>query len=340
MRKPRGAGTVAAAALGLILVAVLTYVGVSAMTSADAADGDSRLAADDAGLSLVAPGARVLVREVDEDQTRADGALYELSADGEARRVGELECKRVHAIAGGPGLCLALSDNGLDYEGILFDERYREQTRFQVDGMPDRARVSPDGRYVAYTAFDEGGANGYFASTDEFSTNTKIVEARSGREVLDLADVEVSRDGRVFDRANTELWGVAFPGGDRYYATLASNEFRHDGHFLIEGNVRSERARVIGEDVECPSLSPDGERIAYKRRIGDSNRWRLHVRDLASGDDVALAETRSIDDQPEWVGDDLVAYSDDKSTFVVAADGSGKPTRLAEWATSPALLAP
>ena len=251
-----------------------------------------------------------------------------------------MECKRVHAVASGQGICLRLSDNGIDYEGVVFDAGYRPRATFQIDGVPDRARVSRDGRYAAYTAFDEAGAAGYFASTDAFTTNTAIVEMRSGRELLDLDDVVVRRGRGYFERLDTELWGVAFPGGTRYYATLAYGAPGDESHFLIEGDVRRTTARVVARRIECASFSPDGTRIAYKRRIGDSNRWRLHVRDLDSGEDVELAETRSIDDQPEWVGDDLVSYSDDQDTFVVAADGSGEPTLIARRATSPALLTP
>ena len=339
MRLRKSAGAVAASAAGSMVVAVLAYAGVSALTAADAADGDSRLQPDREGLSLLGPAARVLVREVDEARPRADGPLYELSADGEARRAGELRCKRVYALANGPGLCLARSRGPLDYEGIVFDDRYRPQARFQIDGAPDRARISPDGRYAAYTTFDAAGVDGYFESTADFSTGTEIVDMRSGRELLDLENVAVEGDGSVFDRSTSEVWGVTFARGGRYYATLANEDDGRTSHYLIAGDVRSEEARVIGEGVECPSLSPDGERIAYKRRIGRSNHWRLHVRDLDGGNDVALAETRSIDDQPEWIGDRLVAYSDDEATFVVPADGGGEPVRLAEWATSPAVLA-
>lgn len=79
-------------------------------------------------------------------------------------------------------------------------------------------------------------------------------------------------------------------------------------HYLIEGRVGSGRARVVRDGASAVALARR-TRIAYKRRVGDSNRWRLHVLDLASGRDVALAENRSTDDQPEWLGDDTIVYS-------------------------------
>ena len=52
-------------------------------------------------------------------------------------------------------------------------------------------------------------------------------------------------------------------------------------------------------DAECPSLSPDQTRIAYKKRLESKARgiWRLAVLDLRTGQESLLAETRSVDDQ-------------------------------------------
>ena len=42
-----------------------------------------------------------------------------------------------------------------------------------------------------------------------------------------------------------------------------------------------------------------------------------------------LAETRSIDDQIEWLDDDHLIYGDKERTWVVNADGTGQPQGLA-----------
>ena len=77
---------------------------------------------------------------------------------------------------------------------------------------------------------------------------------------------------------------------------------------------------MIAEDVECPSLSPDETRVAFKRRQGDN--WRLHVLDLDTGREYPLAETRSVDDQVEWLDD----------------DGRGRPRVYRRDALSPAVV--
>jgi len=281
----------------------------------------------------VSNGASVLVRAADPVTPRMDGGLFELSSAG-LRRAGRLRCKQVHASAAGRGLCLALSDDGR-YEGIVFDSAYREQRRFPVDGVPDRARVSRDGRYGAYTTFVGGSSEGYFANLHAFKTGTRIVDLRTGRSVLRLdEDLDVTRGGKPYKPADSQYWGVTFGSRGSFYATMAAPL----AHYLIKGRIGSKRARIVGRHIECPSLSPDGTRIAYKRRIKFRTAWRLHVLDLRTGADVALAERRSIDDQPEWLGNDHVVYSDDRALFAVRADGRGAVEQLAQHATSPAFI--
>ncbi len=106
--------------------------------------------------------------------------------------------------------------------------------------------------------------------------------------------------------------------------------------------------KVIADAVECPSLSPDGTRVAYKRPLpGQQRRWRLHVLNLRTMADTALAETRSVDDQVEWIDDSRIAYGVqdegppptlDVNLWTVPADGSGAPAMFLAHAASPAVV--
>jgi hypothetical protein len=102
--------------------------------------------------------------------------------------------------------------------------------------------------------------------------------------------------------------------------------------------VRARSLRVLRDGVECPSLSPDNTQIAYKSRIGDSDRWRLRVLDVATLKDHPVAESKSIDDQVEWLDDKTLAYSDEVNVYTVPADGSGEARLLVKDATSPVRL--
>jgi uncharacterized repeat protein (TIGR01451 family) len=54
--------------------------------------------------------------------------------------------------------------------------------------------------------------------------------------------------------------------------------------------------------------------------------------------ETPLAETRSIDDQIEWLDDDRVLYGDGWHLWSMPADGSGTPRRFMSDANSPAVV--
>ena len=113
------------------------------------------------------------------------------------------------------------------------------------------------------------------------------------------------------------------------------------GHktYLIEGNIAKRTAHTLHENVECPSLSPDGTRIAYKELVqlapGTPRIWHLHVLDLRTMRDIALAEPGAIDDQAEWLGNRLVVYGSGESIRAVRADGTGQAMTLITAGDSP-----
>ena len=227
-------------------------------------------------------------------------------------------CARV-AFGAGKGICLDLLGTQMDVR--LLDAQLKPVTNFTLAGIPSRARLSPDGRWGGVTAFVVGHA---YAAPGQFSTVATIIDMKSGKPIGDLErDFTVTKDGKVFDARDRNYWGLTFAGdGDTFYATLASGPRT----WLIKGSVAKRRAETIHDNVECPSLSPDGTRIGYKKAVSrNPTKWRFTVLDLATGKETPLAETRSIDDQVAWLDNDHLLYSDGDSTWVVNADGSGRP---------------
>ena len=203
-----------------------------------------------------------------------------------------------------------------------------------VEGVPSRARVSPDGRYGSVTLFVTGHS---YAEAGTFSTQTTLIELATGRKLGDLEQFSVTNRGSVVTAVDRNFWGITFAASDsdRFYATMATG----GKTYLIEGSIGGRTAKVLHENVECPSLSPDGTRIAYKKRTGSAtNPWRLTVLDLATMRETPLAETRSIDDQAEWLDDDRVLYGMGGEVRVVSADGSGEPAVFLPHAASPAVV--
>ena len=93
----------------------------------------------------------------------------------------------------------------------------------------------------------------------------------------------------------------------------------------MRGSVSERSVVTVRKNAECPSLSPDGTRVVYKKRVGEPPAWRYHVLDLASGRETPLAETRAVDDQAEWLDGDHVLYHVGEEVWKVPADGTGRP---------------
>lgn len=257
------------------------------------------------------------------------------------RALTPLSCERVD-MAGKRGVCLIANRGVLTtYGAEIFDRRFRVTHRFDLPGLPSRARVAPDSSVAAMTVFVSGDS---YAS-NSFSTRTIFADLETGELLGNLEEFEVKKDGAFVDAIDRNYWGVTFaPNSDTFYATLSTG----GRIYLIKGRLSERSARVVDEGIECPALSPDGTRIAYKKRIGSALDvgWRLHVLDLESGADVELSETRNVDDQVEWYDDSNVLFGLPRSnqgtaetnTWIVAADGSGKPELLVPRAWSPSVV--
>jgi hypothetical protein len=254
-----------------------------------------------------------------------------------------LACERVY-FAAGRGICLS-ADRGLftTYQALICDAAFRVHHTLRLTGMPSRVRVSPDGRMAAYTVFESG----HSYSTPGFSTRTSIVDLESGDLIIpDLERFTVELDGVVIQAVDFNFWGVTFcRDTKRFFATLQTA----GRVYLVAGDIERRQARVIREGIECPSLSPDDTRIAYKKRTGGRFtplKWRASVLTIATGDDRELAEERSVDDQVEWLDDQNILYglpeSPERSmvvdTWTVPADGTGKPRLLVPKASSLVVL--
>jgi hypothetical protein len=284
-------------------------------------------------------------------RSQDDGASYGLAAlappaapDGPRVATG-LRCDRVD-FAAGRGLCLGSRRNGLgnQYSLTTFgaDLQPRDLTDLRGVGIPSRARVSPDGRYGAFTVF----VIGHNYAVGNFSTRTVLLDMTTGAQIAEMEEFTVLRDGTRFQSPDFNFWGVTFAhDSNRFYATLSSG----GKTYLLEGDIAARQVRVLRENVECPSLSPDNTHIAFKKLVGSGDRpvWHLTVLDLATMTETTLAETNSVDDQAEWLDNATIAYAlpEDTATpgsptdvWTVSADGSGAPRLLVPRAASPAVV--
>ncbi|RIK43633.1 MAG: hypothetical protein DCC55_05175 [Chloroflexi bacterium] len=285
--------------------------------------------------------ARLFSIELGDLEGRGFVKVAPLDAPNEQSITTPLRCMRMH-FAAGVGICLhELVGSWLTpvVSVTIFNERFQPIFSQQVDGYTSRARVSPDGRYAAYTVF----VSGHSYNDSNFSTATHIWEIATGQDLGNLETFEVWRDGRVVSEIDFNFWGVTFASdSNRFYATLSTGGVPS----LVEGDIAARRVTVLRDWIECPSLSPDNRRIAFKKARGQGE-WQLTVLDLATMQETPLAESRSVDDQVEWLDDATILYQQMEydssrnawiSVLSIPADGSGAPTVFVSRVGSPAVV--
>ncbi len=286
-------------------------------------------------LAAVAARPHVVFRNLSSAAEAGFAALAPLGEPDGPRQITRYSCRRL-AMAAGRGLCLAEQESdpfGSPYQARIFGPDFETVHDLPLAGLPSRARVSPDGRYGASTVFVTG--DSYAPAT--FSTRTTIFNMTAGTSLGDLESFTATQAGKRFQNVDFNYWGVTFAPDDsnRFYATLGTG-----GHtYLVEGDVAARTVKVLRDGVECPSVSPDGTRIAFKSRIsgggvGEDVKWRLSVLSLDTLADHPLAETRNVDDQAEWLDDGTVLYGLESDTWAVPADGTGEPRLFARRADS------
>jgi hypothetical protein len=271
------------------------------------------------------------------DDTWRKLLLVPLAAPDGAAFATPLACERAY-FAANRGVCLVEETAGLvlKHYADIFDEHFTRLRRLPLAGLPSRARVAPDGRRAGITVFESG----HSYAQNGFSTRTTIVDTIAGRTLGDVEQFTTWRDGKRFHAVDFNFWGVTFAqDSNRFYATLASG----GTNYLVEGSVDARETRVIKTGVECPSLSPDNTRLAYKHMIDRRGVWQLRIYDFRTGSDAPLTvETRSVDDQVDWLDNDHVMYhitgSRGADIWVLRTDNTEVPEILRRYAYSPAVV--
>lgn len=252
-------------------------------------------------LTAIRSGAHLYVRSTREGEFGRI-AIASLAAPNERRVLLERTCERVH-FGGTLGICLTATYEGAlptTFAGLLGTED--TSARRVHAGFPSRARIASDDRMAATTVFVTG--DDY---QSDFSTRTILLELPAAKPIAELEEFTVYRDGHPFRAIDFNYWGVTFAAdSNRFYATLMSA----GDTYLVRGDIKARTVQVLTMGVECPSLSPDQNHLAFKRRTGHGHEWRLWVMDVATLRQRPIAaETRSIDDQVEWLDDEHILYA-------------------------------
>jgi hypothetical protein len=249
------------------------------------------------------------------------------------RKATALRCQRSHFVAR-RGLCLGsvtpsqvggmvVGQSG--YVATITGPGFRARRRLALPGLPLWARVSPDGRIGAASVEGE----------HESPTETILIDMNRGRIVSELGRFPVDWEGRRPLAGDVAISCLTFAGrAGRFYVSLGDE----DRSYLAQGSLGSGRLRVIRENADCPSVSPDDRRLAYRKRV--DGRWQLRILELSTGRETALREARPVDDQVEWLDGRQILYAIGSDLWVVATDGSASPRIFVAGARSPAVVRP
>jgi hypothetical protein len=319
----------------LVVGGATAYVLVSRADQAQARRDAPRV--DQVARAVLAHGPRIVFRHTGVDADYGKVAMVALDDPGGSRAFLDAQCDRVYATSD-TRLCLAVKSGVLTTQRATVDGPGGVQ-EVPLPGVPSRARLSPDGSLTATTSFVAGDSY----SSKGFSTRTVITRLRD-RADFDLERFQLVHRGEKIEPPDRNYWGVTFADDDdHFYATVAWRQHT----WLVQGSVATRTLTTVREDAECPSLSPDGKTVVYKKRGNRApGQWRLTALDLATGAETPLAERRSVDDQVEWLDDGHVVYGlarpgDEAATtdvYVVPVDGSGAAEVLVSQAWSPAVI--
>ncbi|MBI3150858.1 MAG: hypothetical protein HYZ21_01885, partial [Chloroflexi bacterium] len=149
-----------------------------------------------------------------------------------------LSCERVYYAAGN-GICLAQDPSASSPLVLvtLFGSDFQPRHKFTIEGIASRARVSPDGRYAAFTIF----ITGHSYNDADMSTATILLDTATGASLGNLEEFETWKDGKRFQAPEFNFWGVTFGrDSNRFYATLRNG----DTTYLVQGDVAARKLTV------------------------------------------------------------------------------------------------
>lgn len=246
------------------------------------------------------PGEVLVVNRVPGDDY---GRLAIRHVDG-SRTLLERSCVRVH-LAGERGICLSEQDTVVpSYLTTFFDASNPAlEVKSYPSALPSRARISPGGTTSSVTAFVSGtsyadvgsGASTTLVTIDDIDGPLRIRGANQ-------MTVESNNDRyAIFD---AQFWGMTFVDEDEFYIT----GFYGGDPEIMRGRLSDMTLHPTDWIGSCPSVSPDGKTVVYKEDRGNDE-FNLVAVDVATGDRWTLGETRSVDDQVEWLDDDTILYS-------------------------------
>lgn len=245
-------------------------------------------------------------------------------------------CNRVHANKN-HGICLQQKQGlTMTTDVLVFEIEGNTRLIGSTDGIPNRARMSPDGKYAAYTSFVTGDSY----NDAGFSTRSYIVDIEKNVIGDNLERYTLIHNNKHIDPIDKNYWGITFFNDSNSFLVTVM----YSGvPYLAKGTLDEKKIEIITDRIECPSLSPDNKKIVFKERISKTE-WRIIVMVLSNLTRISTSELENVDDQVEWYDNDNLVYSKINyetqkiNLMKASANGDGKPELLIEHGMSPSMI--
>lgn len=291
-------------------------------------------------VDVLPEGPYVMFRNTAAGEGFGQAATASLSEPNGQRALLGMACDRVYA-ARNLVSCLT-TRNGIPttFETSTYGAALQQQGTWALGGIPNRTRVSPDGSLVATTVF----VSGHSYASSGFSTQT-IISSADGSLHTNLEDYALIHDGARIKASDRNIWGVTFSPGkpNDFYATASSQ----GNVWLVHGDIAAQTLTITASGVECPSISPDGQRIAFKKSTSGTlaGTRQPAVLELETGNVKILGDQRDLDDQIEWLDNSTILYGmpredtgPDSDIWSLSLEPGAAPQLFIEHAWSPAVV--
>lgn len=282
---------------------------------------------------------RIVFRNTELESKNGLVSMVSLADPAGPRAITDVACDRVYATAKEATCLKTKAGVATTFEAQQLDANWKTVKTWPLPGIPSRTRLSADGTLMASTAF----VSGHSYMQIGFSTATDIRKI-GGRDYGNLEKFALIIGGRKVNPSDRNIWGVTFGADDNtFYATAGTG----GKTYLLRGDLGARTLTAVRTTAECPSLSPDGTKVAYKKNTGGkSTHWAIAVLDLASDQETVLkGEKRSVDDQIEWLDGGNLLYGMPRTDeagvsdiWAIKTDQGAKPSVFIKQAWSPSVV--
>lgn len=320
-----------------LVIGTSVYVGLDFLRARERASASPRVAT--VKVATIAGQPRIVFRNTEVGSKYGLVSMVSLADPGGPRAFTAVACDRVYATTDEAACLKTKRGIATTFQAQQLGPDWQPERSWPLPGVPSRTRLSADGRLMASTSF----VTGHSYMQLGFSTATEIHRV-SGHSYGNLEKFALRIGGKRVNPIDRNVWGVTFADDDNtFYATVATA----GTPYLVRGDLRARTLTGIRRIAECPSLSPDGSEVAYKKNAGGSTpHWSIAVLDLATGRETVLAgESRSVDDQVEWLDADTLLYGMPRSgqagvsdVWAIKTDAAASPVLFIKQAWSPSVV--